>query len=96
MVFNDICDKNRKGVNKLRTNRIIKKNIGHESYLNLRKFEKRKYIAQFRISAHKLKIETGRYNSYNAYITPEQRICTQCDLNAKDDEFHFFIGVSQI
>ena len=51
-----------------------KNNIVYEPYLNLRNFEKRKYIAQLRISAHKLKIETGRYNSHNAYINPEERI----------------------
>ena len=91
MVFNDTYDNNKKGGNKLRTYRIIKTNIAYESYLNMRKFEKRKYITQFRVSAHKLKIETGRYNSNNAYINPEDRLCMQCSLNTKEDEFHFLL-----
>ena len=60
MVHNDIYDSNKKGGNKLRTYRLITNNIVFEPYLNFRNFEKRKYIAQLRISAHKLKIETGR------------------------------------
>ena len=91
MVHNGICDNNKKGGNKLRTYRLIKNNIVYEPYLNLRNFEKRKYIAQLRISAHKLKIETGRYNSHNAYINPEERICNQFPRNTKEDEFHFLL-----
>ena len=91
MVHNDIYDNNKKGGNKLRTYRLIKNNILCEPYLNLRNFEKRKYIAQIRTSAHKLKIETGHYNSHNAYINPEEIICNQCPRNTKEDEFHFLL-----
>ena len=72
----------------MRTYRLIKNNIVYEPYRN---FEKRKYIAQLRISAHKLKIETGRYDSHNVYINPEFFFCNQCSRNTKEDEFHFLL-----
>ena len=89
-IFNDINNSKRNGGNKMRTFRIFK-NIAYEQYLNIRLFEKRKFITKFRISAHKLKIETGRYNSYNCYIKAEDRKCIQCNTNSMEDEFHFLI-----
>ncbi|MCG7891851.1 MAG: reverse transcriptase family protein [Candidatus Thiodiazotropha endolucinida] len=49
---------------KLRTYKLIKANFGQEKYLNVIKDRKhRKALAAFRISAHKLKIERGRYSN---------------------------------
>ena len=90
-IFNDISNSKRNGGNKMRTFRLFKSNIAYEQYLNIKNFEKRKFIARFRISAHKLKIETGRYNSNNCYIKAEDRKCIQCDTNSMEDEFHFLI-----
>ena len=44
-----------------------------------------------RLSAHKLKIETGRYNSQNEYRPPEERLCTNCNLQEIENEIHFLI-----
>ena len=46
-------------------------------------------LSRFRLSSHKLKIETDRY--VVPRIPPEQRLCTNCDLNICEDEFHFLI-----
>jgi hypothetical protein len=52
-------------------------NFGFENYLHiLSDFNRRKSFTKFRISNHKLKIETGRYSKP---ITPlENRICKKC------------------
>lgn len=83
---------NRSGGNKLRTYCKFKSCFGMEYYLRCdlnSKFQK--IIARLRLSAHKLRIETDRYNSKNAYIPPECRLCTNCDLGKVEDEFHFIL-----
>ena len=46
-----------------------------------------KKIAQYRLSSHRLKIETGRWSTP---ITPrDERICEFCNANTVDDEIHF-------
>ncbi len=79
------------GGNKLRTYNKFKYCIKYESYLNLNDYEKRRKIAQMRISAHKLKIETDRFSGKNQYKAPEYRTCDHCNLNKIEDEFHFII-----
>ena len=55
----------------------------HESYLNcIRKF--RRILAQFRVSAHSLEIESSRYSG----IARRDRICKICQLSI-EDEYHF-------
>jgi hypothetical protein len=64
-------DKSKKGhgSNKLSTYNKFKSKCQPEPYLNYPNILKyRSIIAKFRLSAHKLKIETGRYNSRNAYF----------------------------
>ncbi len=47
-----------------------------------------KYIACFRLSAPKLKIEVDKY--HKAFPTPvDQRLCQQCQLGEIEDETHF-------
>ena len=87
----DISMSNSAGGNKLRTYRKFKNSIEFEEYLSLNNPEKRKLIARFRLSSHKLKIESGRYNSRNMYVAPEQRLCDKCTLNKTEDEYHFLI-----
>ena len=48
-------------------------------------------MSRFRLSAHKLNVETGRYNSKNAYVPACDRLCTNCDLKECEDEVHFLI-----
>jgi len=79
------------GGNKLRTYKKFKSCIKFESYLNLNDQEKRRKIAQIRISAHKLKIETDRFNGKNQYKAPELRTCDCCNLHKTEDEFHFIM-----
>ena len=42
------------------------------------------FICKYRISAHSLNIETGRY--YN--VDRENRLCTMCNNNIVEDEYH--------
>ncbi len=71
---------------KLRTYFKIKDHFGFENYLTLVKnFDQRKAISSFRISAHRLQIELGRFSN-----TPlSERICKNRSLNLVEDEIHF-------
>ena len=42
-------------------------------------------LSKLRCSVHKLKVETGRHDD----IAYENRLCTLCDYNQVEDEFHF-------
>ena len=66
---------------KLRTYRLMKQNVGLESYLE--EIHVRKCISSFRISTHRLRIERGRYLGE----TPEDRFCNAC--NIIEVEMHF-------
>ena len=48
-------------------------------------------MAQLRLSAHTLAIETGRYNGKNKYVPPEERFCQSCKDKKMEDELHFLI-----
>ena len=57
-----------------------------EQYLLNNKNDKlRKQLTQFRLSAHKLAIEAGRFQN----IEREQRLCTFCNQHQIETEFHF-------
>jgi hypothetical protein len=57
-----------------------------EPYLDLVVNKKtRSSLAKFRISAHRLNIELGRYQK----VKRDKRICGSCDLNVIEDEIHF-------
>ena len=74
---------------KLRTYFSFKDHFETEQYLSIIKnFDKRRCLTKFRISSHKLKIETGRFTRP---LTPlEQRVCDHC-LMTIEDEFHFIM-----
>jgi hypothetical protein len=59
--------------------------------LFIKSFKVRRAITQFRISAHRLKIETCRYQASNNYISPLDRICEKCNLKKAETELHFLI-----
>ena len=67
---------------KLRAHRLIKKKIGLQKYLELNERKYRKALSAFRISAHRLNIERGRYMK----LKLEDRLCTTC--NVIEDEIH--------
>ena len=50
-------------------------------------FKYRKEITKFRISNHRLNIEVGRYKN----VLRPLRVCTLCDHNDIEDEFHFIL-----
>ena len=75
--------------NKLRTYCSFKKTFSKEKYLTLIDPQNRIALSRLRLSAHKLYIETGRYNSKNHYVKPSDRICSLCTMNMCEDEIHF-------
>ena len=76
---------------KLRTYALFKKNFCQEPYLQVIKNENvRTCFTRFRISAHKLHIETGRYKK----IDSDNRLCEICKSNEIEDEIHFITSCS--
>jgi hypothetical protein len=60
-----------------------------EKYLDkIKNFEQRRTLTRFRISVHKLAIETGRYKG----IPRHDRICTGYTDNTVEDERHFLFS----
>ena len=78
---------------KLWTYFSFKEHFVFEQYLNIiENFDKRKSFTKFRISAHRLKIESGRFSKPPFPV--ENRFCDQC-LSEIEDEFHFLIKCSK-
>ena len=77
----------REDSSKLRTYATFKTEIGMEKYLvNVRNFSIRSQVAKFRLSNHRLAIETGRHTTPK---TPkEERFCQFCPGKV-EDEYHF-------
>ena len=66
----------------------FKTNFGIEKYFSIVKnFNHRSALTRFRISAHRLAIETGRYKG----IPRHDRLCTRCSENV-EDELHFLFS----
>ena len=79
--------KTKSGVgSKLRTYRTFKNIFKMEQYLNYGTEKTRRLLTKFRVSAHNLKIEKGRYCN----LEVENRKCDLCKNNI-EDEIHFFI-----
>lgn len=74
---------------KLDIYKLVKKDYEAEDYLTLiRDFDERKTFTKFRVSNHKLAIETGRYGKQSTQRN--QRLCVYCDLNEIENEEHMF------
>jgi len=73
----------------------IKDNFKMEEYFNIKKIQYKQIFCKFRISAHNLRIETGRYekerNDSGQYIKLDRsgRVCQLCNSGSVEDEFHF-------
>ena len=68
----------------------MKLEFEYEKYLdNVRSSKYRRLITQMRVSAHKLRIETGRYGRNR--IERNQRVCQTCNSQEVEDEFHFLL-----
>lgn len=44
-------------------------------------------VSRFRLSSHKLEIETGRYIGTDR----DNRLCKQCNMQMVEDEYHFLL-----
>ena len=55
----------------------------------LDEFQLRRSLCRFRISAHDMRIESGRYSKHPQNRT--DRLCTKWDINEVEDEFHFLL-----
>ena len=66
----------------------IKTNYSPSVHLDLtRKNPSRKTLVKLRISSHKLRIETGRYDN----IPSDERLCNLCNCNRIENETHFLL-----
>jgi hypothetical protein len=86
---------NNHGGNKMRTYNTFKKSVKYENYLNLKSQSLRRALAKFRLSNHKLKIETGRYEKNTDYVPPIDRKCLNCNSDQCEDELHHLIICSK-
>jgi hypothetical protein len=82
---------NAKQGSKMRTYCKFKVSFEKENYFEIKNTEYRKCLTKFRISNHKLDIETGRYYG----IPAENRLCKLCNSNAIEDEEHFLMDCTQ-
>ena len=77
----------KKESSKLRTYALFKTEVGLEPYLiDIKNFDMRSKVTKFRLSNHKLSIETGRYDKVSKY----ERFCPFCPSEV-EDEAHFLI-----
>jgi hypothetical protein len=68
---------------------IFKYSFEFEKYLDQLKEPKyRIALTKFRISAHHLAIETGRFEN----IDRNNRICRNCNMNMIESEYHFLLA----
>ena len=98
MILKSVCSQNLSDIgglelhksDKLRTYREFKSIFEFEKYLkHVSNYSDRSNLARFRTSSHKLRIEYGRYTIPKTPIA--ERLCTQCSLNAVEDEGHFLM-----
>ncbi len=71
------------------TYKLSKCSLVKDDYLNLTNAKLGRAMTKFRISAHRLPIELGRYNK--PPLPPEERICTICPNKPIEDEQHFIL-----
>ena len=67
----------------------IKLSFGIENYLDVLPRKLRINISKLRLSAHQLRIETGRYARNR--LDRALRLCTLCDKSDLEDEYHFVL-----
>ena len=73
---------------KLEYYRMFKTEFAYEKYLDcINTKNHTQNLSRFRLSAHKLNIETCRYNN----IPRDQRTCRLCNSNVVESEYHFFL-----
>ena len=93
LIFKDIYISHWKNKNthKLSFYSSLKENYQPESYFDvLQNKEIRKQLTKFRISNHKLMIETGRYQ--HSKLPADVRFCPVCATSEIENEEHFIIN----
>ena len=76
--------------NKLRFYKQLKGSFKVEPYIeNICNRSQRSWLSRYRVSAHNLRIETGRYTC--PVTPPQKRVCLFCDNNEIDTEEHFVL-----
>lgn len=86
--FEDKWQANVFNSDKLRTYKQVKCLFKQEPYLTFVKNDiEKQALTRFRVSCHKLHIETGRYSIPKLPV--DKRICRVCNQNSVEDEFHF-------
>ena len=78
---------------KMRTYKTFKDNFILEPYLHL-PYHLRIPLSKFRVSAHTLQIEVGRYHLPHA-IPEEERMCVFCGSGCIETELHFLLECSE-
>ena len=74
--------------NRLPSYILYKDSLAMETYLETIHVDKfRVSLSKCRLSSHDLAIEKGRYNNINR----ENRLCTYCNMNVIENEFHFLL-----
>ncbi len=73
----------------MRSYKLYKHTFGREDYLCIKNEKHRTALTKFRISAHTLAIERGRYTRPPTPV--ENRICKQCTDKKVEDEHHFLL-----
>ena len=69
--------------------KYYKINFGYEMYLDTLPSKLRNILTKLRLSSHKLRIESDRYNRKR---TPrELRYCILCNINDVEDEYNFVL-----
>ena len=81
-------------ISKLRTYALFKKEIGFERYLSdVKNVSIRIKVSKFRLSNHKLMIESGRHKGINA----DDRFCPFCPTTVENEiHFLFFCPIYRI
>jgi len=67
----------------------IKPDLKYEQYLDVLPSNLRFFITRFRISAHSLRIQTGRYARNR--LDRNLRVCQLCQEQDVEDEFHVIL-----
>ena len=76
--FIQFWKKEKASQNKLSFYNIIKPEFGYEDYLSTLPRDIRRHVTRLRISAHTLKIETGRYNTKRGNARLLEKVCDFC------------------
>ena len=88
--FNNNWTEQIRSEKKMRTYTEFKIRLIFEDYLNtIEPMQHKKAVTRFRVSAHGLAIERGRYTRPPTPL--EQRICNVCPNKPIEDEFHFLM-----